>query len=285
MGVHNDRPAAPVRRDGQIVVYDFGKIEIATDERLTERQARRIARHALAAYEQDYYESGRGRAGPGAPLTIGVFSDQTFAEFTGDRRGRVFGVQTDRNTIVMRDDIVRGKPRDLAVLAHEVSHVQDERQAGGERVYRIPSFLREGKAVVLGNRYVASRGLTNGEVQRTARELGGYTAEQASETFRAYRGDTRAENRSGNGKRHQQIGALYVEFLRTRLGGGHPDALASLSRIAREVGTKGKLSFDAAFQKHFGVPPAEAEAAFVQFMSETQGNPAERLRGTIYEPR
>lgn len=278
MAIHNDRPAARVRRDGEIVVHDFGRIEIATDEHLTRRQARRIADHARAAYRQDTFEQGRGRRGPGAPLTIGVFSDKTFAEFTGDRRGQIFGAQTDRNTIVLRDDIVRGRPPELAVLAHEVAHVQDERLAGGNRVYRVPTFLREGKAILLGNRYVASRGLRNQAQAETARALGRYSAKDAEEMFRNYRGDPRSELRRGNGPRNDRLGALYVEFLRTRFG--HPDALNKLANVTREVGRG--TSFQRAFEQQFGVKPSEAEAAFVQFMRQTENNPAERLRGTQY---
>ena len=76
----------------------------------------------------------------------------------------------------------------------------------------------------------------------------------------------------------ETTGALFIEFLRVRMG--KRDALPKVAEVISEVG-RGE-SYDAAFKRQFGVPPREVEAAFVDFIADTEGSPQDRLAGTLF---
>jgi hypothetical protein len=78
------------------------------------------------------------------------------------------------------------------------------------------------------------------------------------------------------------MGAIFLEFLRCRLNGtGYPDAHPRSARMITNMGQGS--GFKVAFQKEFGTTVEDAQAQFVKFIAETQNDPTERLKGTVYE--
>lgn len=282
-GPRKTTTAAPVNRHHQIKdVYRSKDLVISSDEKLTKKQIRRIAAEVRDAYHVDAFEQDAHRT-PKKPIVVGVFSDKTFSQIAPPES---FGVTLDRNTIALSDTIARngGNGGDRAVLAHELSHLQDHR-AAGKRYDRVPTYLEEGKAVVLGDVYDRRRGLKNPAIAESAKALGQYTADDARQVFENFAGNEAPELRRGNGARDERIGALFVEFLRTRLSAnghqGRSNAYAALDAAVRRVG-KGQ-GFDQAFKKEFGVSLDDAKNQFLAFMKQTEGDPQARLAGTIWQ--
>jgi hypothetical protein len=164
-----------------------------------------------------------------------------------------------------------------------VVHVQDER-VGGDRIDLVPTYLQEGKAYVLGDRYPIALGQDAGDpaLPAVAKQVGHVTAEKAQDVMDHYRDPEAEEDPTRDGFVDETTGALYVEYLRTRLGGqGTADAVPKLAKVISEVG-KG-ATYEDAFQKQFGVSVKDSEKGFVKFVKDTEGDPAARVKGTLWE--
>ncbi|MBF5041365.1 hypothetical protein FGE12_03125 [Aggregicoccus sp. 17bor-14] len=262
-------------------VYEDGQVNVVSDEPLSSAQARALAQRIEAAYAYDAAEQRWRDGGPlHTPLTVAVLSAQAFARVTGDASGSTAGVTAGPNLFVVPDSVLgRRQPQAEDTIAHELSHVQDFREAG-PRLASVPIYLQEGKAYLLGDRYPQKEGLGNPHVAYVAQQLGALTARDAAAVMTHFR-EPQDETPGAFGFIGEVTGSLYVEFLRTRLGGtGFPDAL---ERVADTVAAVGRgVSYEQAFVQRFGLPPADAERAFVRYIGETEGRPDERLRGTVY---
>ena len=175
-------------------------------------------------------------------------------------------------------------PDDDDTIAHELSHVMDFR-AAGDGIDKIPVYEQEGRAYTIGDTYPITEGKDKSDpvLRGVGEELAKITGAQAADVMKNYR-DGSAEGAPGrDGFRDETTGALYVQFLKTRLGGqGVPDALQKLAQVSADVGQG--LSYDKAFQKEFGVTSKSTEDAFVKYVTATEGKPAERMSGTLWAP-
>jgi hypothetical protein len=275
--VHDRKPAAALFRDGKPhVVFQNKKVTLVSDEKLSKAQIKRAVRRAEGALAND--ARVQGIKPPKGRVEVDVYSDKSFRRAVGDPAIAAF---SDQNFVVVNDRIARKKQSgfDTYAQAHELGHVLDY-QLAGNKVHTIPSFLREGKEFLLGYKWNEKTGTVDQYKKVSAAQLKGLTAAQAKAALDDLRGPD--ESRAKDLTTDERVGTLYVEFLRTRLGGaGKPDALQRLEKMTARVG-KGD-AFAAAFEKQFGVAPQEAEAQFLAYVQQTEGKPRERLRGTTFQ--
>jgi hypothetical protein len=245
-------------------------VKILTDVDLSQEQLQAISRRIQEAYafnlKQEQWADPQATAGQ---IDVLVFSTERFNSLFPPGVG---GATLDKNTILLPEAFVTSKrPIDVTVLAHELLHIQDFRQAGS-RFIGVPVYFREGKAFVIGDSYGERTEDNNLYIRTLAREMSQLTDEQLRPAF----ADTRPtfDNELG--------GALFIEYLRTRLdGAGLADAWQRAAEVVNQVGEG--VSYDDAFDDQFGRSAAEAVEGFLAFVDQTEGNAAERLRGTIYE--
>jgi hypothetical protein len=259
-------------------VYADAQVRVVSDERVSAADGRALAARIERAYKWD----DRGQKWhPQAPLkpqlTVEVLSRDAFSRFTGDASGSIAGVTTGPNLFVMPDRVLAGtRSEDEDTIAHELTHVQDFREAGA-RLEQVPIYLQEGKAYVNGDRYPGTEHLSDAHLTAVSHALGQLTAHDAQAVLDHFR-VARDEQRDPRFTYYGEItGALFVEWLRTHKA---KDAVPRLAEATAEVG-QGR-GFDAAFRGQFGISLAGAESAFVKFIGATEGNPAARLKGTLY---
>jgi len=179
------------------------------------------------------------------------------------------GYAEGRNLMVVRDEYL-DDPLSEGTLAHELTHIQDARQLLGRT--RLPSFLAEGRALVIGHAYRMALGQReNSYDARMAASAATFSAEDAGRLLRDYR---------GAGWDNKAVGTFLVEYMRVGWNGGTPDVLARLSRMVEAMG--GGEDFDAAFRKEFGRRFGDLRRDFARFLDATKGEPEARLEGTMW---
>jgi hypothetical protein len=191
-------------------------------------------------------------------------------------RGTAAAASGPRRFSVSKDSL--GAPNIHGVFAHELTHVQDFRVAGSA-LASIPRYLVEGKALAVGRAFRAHRNDAADDVDR-ARLLSNLTATEGREALALFRGRAgmqEARERRLVG-RFMSVSVFFVEFLRARAGISDP--VGRLSRVWEQAGIG--VPFEQAFEQVFGRPLVDLESEFVTFLEQTEGNPAERLRGTAY---
>jgi hypothetical protein len=266
---------------GLVEVYRDAQVRVVTDAAMTQAQGRALASRVEEAYR---FDSKKQHWPDNAPLaktiTIAALSREAFAQVTGDTTGSVAGVTTSPDVFALPASQATRRTADGdATIAHELGHIQDLRE-GGQGIDQVPIYLQEGKEYLLGDMFPASRGATGHSLQSQTWELGRISGAEALDVMRNFR-TVRDEAEAGPlGFRGEVVGALFVEFLRTRLNGGTPDAIGKVADVIADVGQG--ASYAQAFKAQFKVTPAEAETAFVRYVAQTTGNPWERLRGTLY---
>lgn len=269
-------------------VYAGRHITIQSNEHLTRKEGKRLAKLVEDAYAADARAEGLPTHIHGR-IWVDVLSaggEHGFNALTGAKNPDVRGYTLNENRFLLRDTFLRdGSKRSInAAIAHELGHVLDGRAAGA-RTHVVPYYLREGKEVVLAQQRASAvdPGKTD-RLREISDQAGKVTPKEAEHVVRHFRtqADESREDRTNRGGKDELVSAMFVEFLRTRLGGGKPDAVARIADVVKLVGEGG--NYDRAFRSRFGVSPREAERAFVQYIEDTKGDPTARLSGTIYDP-
>jgi hypothetical protein len=189
------------------------------------------------------------------------------------------GVAMDDRTFVMsrkeaRRAVTDGDDYRLNTEAHEGLHVLQMRV---DRQTWNPTYFYEGLACLMSNHWAVSRLGTVGYLREEAQAMAALTPAVAARVMREFRSPV-SYSKFPDMWTTELAGALALEFFRTRYGG--KDGFQKLGAV---LGAHGKgVPFAAAFEQQFGVPLAKAEAAFVQHVSQTQGDAAARLRGTVW---
>jgi hypothetical protein len=81
----------------------------------------------------------------------------------------------------------------------------------------------------------------------------------------------------------ESMGVYFVEYMRTRVRGkGIPDMVPKMGRVFELVG-RGK-TYEQAFGQVYGVSVNQVVSEIVALFERTQANPAERYKGTRFEP-
>jgi hypothetical protein len=281
-GVAGNEPPADAEQGGLWSVYQDEHVRVVSDEPLDPAAGKALSDRIEKAYSWDEGQQHWKQPGPlGSQLTVAVLSRPVFSALTGDPTGSVAGVTTGPNLFVVPDSVIgRKSAMDDETIAHELGHVQDFRE-GGKGLQQVPIYLQEGKEYCLGERYPLSEKMANPHIQYVANELGKITGKDAQRVMTQFR-TPQDEAGSGNfGFIGETTGALFVEYLRTRLGGkGVPDALPRVANVIAQVGSGS--SYAAAFKGQFGVSPTQAESDFVRYIHQTEGNPTARLAGTLF---
>jgi len=275
--------AAPTRLH---TVFSDSLVKIVSDGNLSQEQAKAVAKKIEDASAFDIAQQGWADPKPlGKQITVEVLSKAGFDKLLGGDSTGVAGVTLDGNTMAVPDDLInRQNPDDDDTLAHEVAHVQDFRE-GGRNLDNVPIYVQEGKAYSLGDMYPIALHEDGKDpvLNRIADSLGKLTGAQAQDVMDHYRtaADETAPGRDGF--RDETTGALYIQFLKTQLGGtGKADAIPRMAQVIADVGKGAK--YDDAFKKQFGVTPKQSETAFVKFVKDTEGRPEARLKGTVWGP-
>jgi hypothetical protein len=216
-------------------------------------------------------------------VEVQVLSKKGFDAIFGGDAGGTAGVTLGPDLMAVPDTVAtKSTPDDDDTLAHEVVHIQDER-IGGDRVDLVPTYLQEGKAYVLGDSYPISLHEDGNDpaLKSVAQQVGHVTAKQAQDVMDHYRDPEAEEDPNRDGFRDETTGALYVEYLRTRLNGtGVSDTIPRLAKVISGVGQG--ASYEDAFKKQFGVSVKDSEQGFVKYVKDTEGRPANRLEGTLW---
>ncbi len=270
-----------VRATGSAVgfeIYEDAQVRVVSDTRVSATAGRALATRIERAYKWDERKEKWRDAAPLRPqVTVEVLSTAAFSRFTGDRTGSIAGVTTGPNLFVMPERaLTQVSSVDENTIAHELAHVQDFRE-GGRGLDQVPIYLQEGKAYVLGDQYPATLGLRDDHLAGVSRTLGRLTAHDAQTVLTHFR-TAADEQRSPEFTYYGEVtGALFVEWLRTR------KTADAVPRLADAIADTGRgASFPSAFRAQFGMSLDSAEAAFVRYVASTEGNPRERLKGTIY---
>jgi hypothetical protein len=238
------------------------RIELRSDEALPRDVQQRALSTAAAAY--DNARRSLGYPVTASPLRLSLTSDAM-------AQGRGGFATLSANDVAASAVYFRRAPVDgfaTYSLGRELGHVELNRAAPAGKV---PGYVREGIAASLGTLFVQRQNVADkGVVTTAARHLQPLTGADARRMFDGGASPAASE----------RLGSLFVEYLKTRVVGPHnfyPRVGAMLQRVGQ--GT----DFDASFQKAMGVSLPEAQRSFIAFMGATQGNPAARLKGTVYQ--
>ena len=276
-------PAALARSGlGLSLAYRDAQVQVVSDVRLSEQEARALAARVERAYAFDAAIHGWAKDDDlKARLTVAVLGQGAFQALSGDSTGAVGGFTTGPSLFVVPEEVARLRRADDDVtIAHELGHVQDYRQAG-RRLEQVPMYLQEGKAYLLGDLEPMARGEGSASARGVVATWERMSARDAQWVVQRFR-TARDEALSGrNGYVGEVGGALFVEFLRTRFHGGHADVLRRLGTVVADVGAG--QSYSAAFARQFGGSPEAAERAFVAWVKATEDDPARRLDGSVLE--
>ncbi len=80
----------------------------------------------------------------------------------------------------------------------------------------------------------------------------------------------------------EAMGIFFVEYLRVRHHGhGIADAVPRMGQVFERVG-RGE-TYEAAFEAVYGASVDKVMKEIIAFLDRTASDPAERLRGTVYE--
>ena len=257
--------------------YEDAQVRVVSDRPISRAEAKGLAARVELAWASDAHEQQWDDTRPLQPqLTVAVLSPAAFARFTGDETGSIAAVTTGKDLFVVPERVLHGTSQeDEDTLAHELAHVQDFRMAG-DAMDSIPTYLEEGKAVVLGDAW----GADDKRLASVARTMTALSADDVAYLLRNFR------HPSAEGRPPQFVyagetaGALFVEYLATHV---RADAVVRLCDAVEAAGDGTR--FTTAFRKSFGLSLTEAEQRFIAFVRETERSPSRRLAGTLYAPR
>ncbi len=259
---------------GMYVAFEDAQVRVETEQPVSSAQAKALAARVERAWVADNKtQRWDDQKVLRDKLTVAVLSPRSFAEFTGDPTGSVAGVTTGPDTIVMPDRLLGGASGDDEnTIAHELAHVQDFREAG-DAMNSVPTYLEEGKAVVIGDAWSKDRA----HLQQSARTMASFTGDDVAYLLHNFR-TASAERRPPQFVYAGEVmGALFVEYLATHV---KKDAVVRICDAVEAAGD-GKR-FTEAFKKSFGISLTEAERRFTEFVRATEGDPQRRLAGTLY---
>jgi hypothetical protein len=247
---------------------------MVTGRPLGPAEGARIADLIRRAYAFDIeamgWSSPQDRRALAAPFTVAILSRSAREQKKWNNAGAVL----DRDTLMLNDKVLTDPDEYAGVAAHELSHLQNLRVRNNARI-AWPGGLNEGLAVDLGNRFSLQY---LGRACRSVRDRAAYLA------FKLTRSDA---EEVFNGKKDlpaNQIysnGALFVEFLRTRLlGRKFPDALERMGRLIKAA--RDGVDFAASFQQQFSVTFEDAKARYLRYLAGTKDHPTIRLQDTTW---
>jgi hypothetical protein len=258
--------ALPIVREGRFAV-------VASDVALGPQELDALERRIEDAYAfslgQHAWEDERPLM---KPVNVVVLSTRAFEHALGLQPGEshgVGGITRGPDLFIIPERVARrATPLTEDTFAHELTHVQDLREAGGGYA-GAPVLFREGKAYVTGNAFSETFEEDNAAIRDMRQFLGAMTERDVRTAILMDRPTLETE----------AAGGLFFEYLRVHLS--LPDAVARGAQVVDAL-DEGQ-TFEQAFEKYFGVTYDWAKRAFLTFISATEGRPEDRVAGTIWE--
>lgn len=168
-------------------------------------------------------------------------------------------------------------------MAHELGHIQAFR-ALKEAKYPVRDYFLEGHGLILNALYAEHIGdIRRGNARRDqAQTVMSMTADEAHTilTNQEFTETGTADERSQKNFRMERLGMYFVEYLRVREN--FPDAVPMMGRVFELMGD-GK-GYGQAFAQVYGVTAGHVAEEIVDLFQRTQASPADRVRGTLFEP-
>ena len=197
-----------------------------------------------------------------------LFKPALRVRVVGSIKSKVLGFAQGPSLFVVQDDYLNDELSE-GTLAHELTHIQDNRQLRGAK---LPSFLLEGRALTNGHKYRLSRGQGDNKYDRAmATSAMRFTSEDAAEILDEFQ---------DSGWDMQAMGTVLVEYMRTRWNGGVADIHPKLSRMIERMAEGVEL--ENAFQQEFGASCESLLQSFMSYLDKTAAHPQTRLEYTIW---
>ncbi len=166
----------------------------------------------------------------------------------------------------------------LSTTAHEFEHSLMMRAGATE----FPVYICEGICCSLGDRYSRLTPEGNDFMEHMAQLTAQCTRADAEFVVRHFRVDADFQNfKEDKLLKAEELGALFIEFLAARVVKSPAKFFRQWGSLCRKMGAG--QSFRRAFRDRFGLSLTRAEEEFLKYVKETEGNPTERFRGTVYE--
>lgn len=274
------KPPPLVHRHADEVVFEEKLVRIVSDVDLSRGEWAQAAARLETAYRGTAKIHGVAVEGAFAePFTAHLLSAESLE---AERPGANLEALGTRDIYAKADVMLNPGFSDGALL-HECTHILHSRMATGH----LGHYLEEGTAQELQRLYDAEH---SQDKERYIAGMRGETPFLATVTTgeaRPLLEQTVWDKKDIN--RTESLGCLFVEFLRTKVGGsGRTDYIARISRMLRSMPPKLKLA-DAGWRdayverldREFG---PGTEGAFLGYLQNTQGHPDQRLAGTVFAP-
>ena len=277
--------AAPASQgaQGERIVAEDGMVRISSDLELTRERWRVGAARLHAAYLHAAAAHGWAVEGRLAdPYTVHLLSAELLEKEHPGTNLACFGPDKMFGPVatVMDDPGFAD-----GALVHESTHLLHSRKGRGV----LGHYLEEGTAQDLQRLYDTAHSQGKARFVRSMRGetvfLAKVTSDEARPILEQLAWDaksTKAINRT------EDLGCLFVEFLRTRAGGGgYADYVHRIARMVeqmpplRQKDPGWREAYLAALNRE--VSP-DAEGEFLAYLKKTQGQPSRRLAGTVFEP-
>jgi len=159
-------------------------------------------------------------------------------------------------------------------LAHELTHIVSGRAAPYDAW--LPWWLIEGIAVLSGSQF--GKKLHDQPTGFVVDWLDVADGSDADLTFQRYGLEDQTQN-LGEVGHDQALSGFFIEYLRVKRG--IADVQARLLAVMRKVSDGD--DFAATFAAELGVPLAQAQADYAQFLDDTVADLAKRYAGTVFE--
>jgi hypothetical protein len=260
------------------VLYEHGLIRISSDVALSEESMKRFAERAEHAYRTAADLHGWQVEGDLAkPFTVHLFSQEVAER---DHPGLNLACAGDH--VLAHARVIDDPGFTDGTLVHEETHLLHNRKGVGH----LGHYLEEGTAQELQRRYDAEYQKDKARFVSNMQGETPFLAAMAPEEAKRLLEQTVWDKKDIGPT--EDLGCLFVEFLRTKLGGtGYPDYA---KRIAHMVETMPKLALDQPgwreeYLKHLhGEFGDRTEVRFLDYLRDTAGKPGARFAGTVFEP-
>jgi len=261
------------------VVYREGFLQVVSPDKVTVEQAKGAAKKVKDAWKFDLdVMHWTHPAEMERPLTLRLISDDRMNhEHPG---GRAFA-EWNGNRFNVKMSLTDARSIDLT-FAHELGHIQSFRALGKYSGKLVPTYFLEGHGLMMNLLYADHLRMDRHDGGRSqGRTIMSITPEEAGAilTDERYFKVGAAEDKIKKENRMECMGLFFVEYLRVRKG--MPDAVPRMGRVFELMG-QGK-TYEQAFGQTYGFSINQVIAEVVAFFGRTEGNRAERFKGTGFE--
>ena len=261
------------------VLYREGFLKVVSPDKVSMAECRKAAAMVMDAWK---FDLGVMQWAPtkelNRPLTLRLTSaDRMKKGHPGVRASSSW----NGNRVTMNASLIGDRSGPLT-FAHELGHIQAARVTG-KRWKSVPLYFLEGHGLIL-NRLYSDRLRTSSPTDWTqnVRTVMSLSPNEA----RIILTDNSFSNNEKDPKKTfkmECMGVYFVEYMRTRVhGSGISDTVPKMGRVFELVGRG--MSYGQAFKQVYGVWASQVASEIVALFERTQANPAERYKGTRFEP-